>query len=490
MDLREYQIEGIQKLREAFRGGKQRVVVYSPTGSGKSVMAIEIIKMALARGKRVAFLVNRAGLVHQFSRHLDAAGIGHGILQSVNTHSLDSNVIVGTVQTAARRRLPPVDMTIIDEAHAVPGSKDYLKLIFAFNNIPWIGLTATPFSKGMAKTHPELQNEPLFQGIVVAATIRELIEQGFLVDCDIFAPSEPDLKGIRMSKNTFGEMDYNERELGEAVDKVELIGDIVKNWKKLAGGKKTVVFATNIAHAKHIAQQFRQAGVEAEQINGYMTEDERDQITHRFERGETAVLCNVAVLREGWDFPACAVMVLARPTRSLIAWIQMCGRILRPAEGKTTALIIDHSGTVHRLGFPTDDLPLELCDGNKKSETKAETKELKERKCSQCHFIKKTHTCPKCGFTPVIPNKIKVAEGSLQAVQRVGKADKQRFYSELLCFAKMKGYKVGYAANQYRTKFGVWPRGLHEGHLQPSSLTLGWVQHQLIKFHKERQGAG
>lgn len=490
LNLREYQTSGIGQLRASLGGGNKRVVFYLATGGGKSVVAVSIVAAALAKGKRVAFLVNRAGLVHQFSKHLTRAGIRHGILQSTNTHSLDAAVVVGTVQTAARRGLPMVDMAIIDEAHAVPGSKDYRNLIFKFNNIPWIGLTATPFSKGMAKTHDELQGEPMFQDMVIAATIQQLIRDGFLVDCEIYAPSDPDLTGVRVQKNAFGEMDYSETDLGKAVDRPDLIGDIVRHWHQLAKGKQTVCFATNIAHSKHIVEQFQAAGIKAEHIDGYMDDEEREPIAKRFESGETMILSNVAVLREGWDVPACEVMILARPTKSLIAWVQMVGRVLRPHEGKTVALVLDHSGTVHNLGYPTEDLPLSLCDGTKSaSDAKRKTEKPKDRKCPKCSFIKKAHTCPKCGFTPEVKNTVVTEEGELKAVSRASKTDKQSFFSEMLWYANSKGFKPGFAANQYREKFGVWPRGLNE-YPRPASLeTMNWIKHKAIAFAKRKEKA-
>ena len=488
--LREYQTTGIAQLRASLGCGNKRVVFYLATGGGKSVVATEVVKSALAKGKRVAFLVNRAGLVHQFSKHLTRAGIRHGILQSTNTRSLDAAVVVGTVQTAARRGLPMVDLAIIDEAHAVAGSKDYRNLIFKFNNIPWIGLTATPFSKGMAQTYAELHGEPLFQDMVVAATIQQLIRDGFLVDCEIFAPCDPDLTGVRMQKNAFGEMDYSESDLGKAVDRPDLIGDIVRHWKALANGKQTVCFATNIAHSKHIVEQFQASGIKAEHIDGYMDDEERGPIAKRFEAGETTILSNVAVLREGWDVPACEAMILARPTKSLIAWVQMVGRVLRPHEGKQVALVMDHSGTVHHLGYPTEDLPLSLCDGSKASTDKKRVeKPKKESKCPKCSFIKKTNICPKCGFKPEIKNTVVVEEGDLKAVKRATKTEKQGFFSEILWYAQQKGYKPGFAANQYREKFGVWPKGLHEMPKPAGPETLNWIKHKAIAYAKRKEAA-
>lgn len=482
-ELRDYQISAKNQLRESVRAGNKRIVMYAPTGAGKSIMAVDLISSLLERGKRVAFVANRIGLVQQFSEHLDHAGIRHGIIQGQNTHGLHHPVVVCSIQTVARRGLPDCDYVIIDEAHAAANSTEYKNLIFRYNAIYWFGLTATPFAKGMAKPYPELQGKPLFQDIVIAATIRELIDQGSLVDCEIFAPVDVDLTGVRSKRNAFGEMDYNDLDIGKAVDKPELIGDIVSNWRTLAGGKKTVVFATNVAHSRHIVECFVAGGVNAEHIDGYMDIEEKQPILNRYKSGETLIISNVAMLKEGWDVPSCECMILAKPTKSLIAWVQMVGRILRPFSGKTHGIVIDHSGTVHRLGYPTDDLPLELCDGSdKKKSTSDEVTTPKVKKCPKCHFVKKTHLCPNCGFAPEIQNEVETVEGKLSKVEKVSKECKQEWYSGLLQHAVSKNYNPGWAANQYREKFGVWPRGLQDVCIFPTKEVAGWILHKQIAW--------
>lgn len=487
--LRAYQIRTKDKLRDALRAGCKRVVVYLPTGGGKSVVALDLIKSIVASGKRCAFIANRIGLVAQFSqKHLTPAGIQHGVIQGQNTHGIDRGCVVASIQTVARRGLPPTDFAIIDESHAVAGSKEYRKLIFDNPKTTWIGLSATPFSRGMAKKYEELNNEPLFQELVVGATIQELIELGSLVDCDIYAPSEPDLTGVKLQKNAFGEMDYNEKQLAKAVDKVELIGDIVSNWFRIAANKKTVVFATNVQHSKHIVEQFKQCGIAAEHIDGYMTDEEKFPITRRFENGDTTIISNVAMLKEGWDVPGCEVMILARPTKSLIAWVQMVGRILRPSEGKKVGTVIDHSGSVHQLGYPTDDLPLQLCDGEKKQTEKREQKEKKDRLCPNCKMIKRGKICSNCGHVSESKQiEIENADGEIGKVKKHSKAEKQDWYSQLLCYCRDRGYRSGWAANKYREKFGVWPKNLSEIQKNPDVEVLNWIKSRQIAWSHSRK---
>ena len=493
LNLRPYQAAAIQALRLCLAGGSNRVMLYSPTGSGKTLIGMSIIKAALAKGKRVVFLCNRINLVNQTSKQFHMAGINHGIIQGDNTRNLDAKAIVASIQTVARRGMPDCDLIVIDEAHGVAGSRDFRSVIIKLSAVPVIGLSATPFSKGLGKHYSELGGA-LFESMTVATSIQELIDDGFLVDCEIYAPSEPDMTGIKTSKNAFGEIDWSDADIGRAVDKPQLVGDIVTHWLKLSNGLPTVCFAANIAHSMHIVESFRAVGVAAEHIDCYTDEDERAAILARIESGETTIISNVGILTEGWDFPACRTMILARPTKSLIRYIQMIGRVLRPHPSKVKALVLDHSGTVQRLGFPTDDLPLELDDGKPKAAEKQKKEEALPKKCPECHHIKpaKVAICPKCGFQASrAASGLEAIDGDLVLIEKGQKKatmqDKQAMYSELLSVARAKGYSDGWIAHKYKSKFGVWPRGMDEVCTEPSGSTLSWLLSQQIRFAKSKE---
>ena len=489
---RPYQAAAVHALRLSLAEGRKRQILYSPTGSGKTEIALMLIRGAMEKGKRVVFLCNRIGLVSQASKRFALAGIPHGVIQGDNTRNTHCAVIIGSIQTVARRGMPDCDLIVIDEAHAVAGSKDFRSVIIERNLVPVIGLSATPFSKGLGKHYEQLRGA-LFQSMVVASTIPELIDAGFLVDCDIYAPSEPDMTGIKTTRNAFGELDFSDADVGRAVDKPTLIGDIVSHWLKLAKDTPTVCFAANIAHSQHIVESFRAAGIAAEHIDCYTTEDERAAILARVAAGETMVISNVGILTEGWDFPACKTMILARPTRSLIRYIQMAGRVLRPHESKDRALILDHSGTVSRLGFPTDDFPLELDDGKPKAATGAEQNKPEPKPCAVCAYVKppRTPVCPKCGHVARVKSEIVAEDGELELVSKKRKAkieDKQRIWSELLAVKLAKGYSDGWAAHKYRAYFGVWPRGLQDVCAEPSPEIYSFITSQNIRFAKRNEG--
>jgi superfamily II DNA or RNA helicase len=465
----------------------------SPTGSGKTEIGMALVRGAIAKRKRAAFLCNRVHLVEQTSRRFTKAGIAHGIIQGENTARVYENVLVASIQTVARRGLPEVDLIVIDEAHTVAGSREYRAVLAAAKGVPVIGLSATPFAKGLGKHYDDLGG-PLFEHMTVAATIPELIEGGHLVDVDVYAPSEPDMAGIKQARNAFGDMDYTDADVGRAVDKPELVGDIVTHWLRLARDTPTVCFAANIAHSKHIVERFRAAGVAAEHIDCYTDTDERREILRRMESGEIRVLSNVGILAEGWDFPACRTLILARPTRSLIRYIQMAGRVLRPHESKERALILDHSGTVAKLGFPTDEFPLELDDG-KPREAKGAAQEKEKslpKACPSCAYVKPAgvHKCPVCSFAPERRADVTVRAGNLVPLKKTRKAtqeDKQAFYSQLLTVAHDEGYKPGWVAHKYRERFECWPRGMQEVPAPVSKEVAGWLKHLQIRAAKSKE---
>ncbi|KVW93331.1 DEAD/DEAH box helicase [Thiobacillus denitrificans] len=495
--LRPYQSSAVEQARENGRAGVLRQIIYSPTGSGKTEIAIALIHSANSKGRRVAFVANRIGLVEQAARRLRESGLSVGVLQGDNTHRLDAPVLVCSIHTVARRGLPvDIDVIVIDEAHGVAGSSHYRDLLFRYNALPVIGLSATPFAKGLGKHYDKLGGA-LFERIVQAASIRELIDMGFLVDCDIYAPTEPDLSGVAMVRNAFGEQDYNERQLAAAVDKPSLVGDIVAHWRRLARDLPTVCFATSIAHSKHIASEFNAAGISAEHIDCYTDEEERRGILARVTSGQTRVISNVGILAEGWDMPACGVMILARPTRSLTRWIQMAGRVLRPYPRKGRAIILDHSGSAARLGYPTDDLPLELDDGAaKKPGAGKEKEEPKPKKCPSCSYMKpaRVHTCPACGLAPERPSEVEVEPGELVRLKRDRKPtreEKQAFYSQLLELSVDEKWSPHRAACVYRDKFGVYPKGLEKVPEPATQEVRNFVtSRQIAYINAKRKEAG
>lgn len=499
LTLRPHQTDGIDQLRAHLRQGLRRLVLEIPTGGGKTECAIAMIHAAIEKGGRVVFAVNRTQLLDQTVRRFEAAGLSPGVIQSTNTRNTHRRVLVASVQTLARRwEEMPSDITllVIDEAHAAGGDTRYHELIAKVHasghKTAVIGLTATPWARGMAKHYEALQG-PLFQAKVTPTSAQALIDAGFLVDADIYAPSSPDMDGVKVVAG-----EWHEGQTAERMNTPKLVGDIVTHWLKLAGGKKTVVFASNIAHSEHIAQQFQRAGIDARHLDHHVKQEDKGALLAAFDAGEFTVLCNPLLLREGWDCPSVEVLVLARPTRSLISYVQIVGRVLRTSPGKERAIVLDHSGTGERLGFPTDDRSGEpLCDGKPKAGSDAEKKEKVDalpKPCTNCHFLKPalTRKCPACGHEAIRPCDIEVEEGDLVLKKKSAKHEaidhtmrfgtKQQTYSMLLGIADERGYKSGWVSRKYKEIFGVWPKSMIDRRSPASPEIRSWVKAEAIRW--------
>jgi superfamily II DNA or RNA helicase len=283
----------------------------------------------------------------------------------------------------------------------------------------------------------------------------------------------------------------------------QLIGDVVHNWFRLASDKKTVVFCVTRAHSRHICEEFKARGIKAEHLDGETPLDKRKAILERVKSGETQVLCNVFVATYGLDIPSLECAVLARPTRNIALYLQTVGRVLRPSEFKTEALVIDHAGAIDEHGFVDDFIPWSLDENSsvkeRKEQQKKEKKEPKELTCGECGTVfKSSHNCPNCGFEIVPAGKpIPVHQADLQEVQReAAKSNREMtweekisFYGQLKQYCEDTGKKPGWAAHKYREKCGVWPNDsrLKSAPNQEVSETVrSWITSRNIAYAKRK----
>lgn len=477
MELRPYQVQAIEGIRDHLRRGKRRVLLVSPTGSGKTVAAAEIIHSAVRRGTRSVFLAHRRELITQCSRKLDAFGVDHGILQGANPRYRPwEPVQVASVQTLVKReKKPEAQLIIVDEAHHARAAT-YEKIFASYPGVPIVGLTATPWrtdGKGLGD---------LFEEVVVATTPAELVKQGHLVPCTGYAFAAPDLSKVKITAG-----DYDEGELGELMSQTAIVGGIVEQWLAHAGGVRTVVFAVHVAHSKQIVEQFRARGVAAEHVDGEMPEEERDAILARLASGETRVVSNCQILTEGWDLPECGCVIMARPTKSLGLYLQCVGRGLRPAcmdcgeaaspllvacercgspNIKRVARLHDHAGCSLEHGLPTDERDYSLTATPPKRGGKGQQQAAAVRICEKCFLAYKPalDTCPGCGHrNPVKVTQVVEVEGEaipleqIKTYVRTDERSKRNYYFAQLRQAQQKGHKLGAAYHRFRAKFGEAP---------------------------------
>lgn len=466
MELRGYQTEAIERIRQAIREGHRRILVVAPTGSGKTVVGTQILRSAHDKERTGLFLAHRREIIHQTSEKLAQFGLeDHGIIMAGESPSAMAKVSVGSIQTVHSRittrkngHQPLADVIIYDEAHRL--SSMYLRFADLYPSAIIIGLTATPVrSSGCGLGS-------FYSHMVEVSTVQELIDQGFLVPTRIFAPSMPDLKGVRTRAG-----DYVQEDLGEKMDQVQLVGNVVRDWQERAADRQTVVFASTVAHSIHLAERFQEAGVRVAHIDGETPKDERDETLRAFKRGDVQVVVNCQVLSEGFDEPAISCMVLVRPTKSYGLYLQMAGRGLRPYPDKKDCVIIDHAGAFYRHGAPEEAGDWTLDVGTKIQDKRQERKENDPQPmtCRECFAVwtptRFQRACPSCGWMPTRQGKkLDMKEGRLREVpkakrKRAHQEDKARVWAECIHIASYKGLKCGAAAHMYRKRIGVWPRG-------------------------------
>ena len=390
VDLRDYQTNAFDQARELVRQGHKRILIVSPTGSGKTVLATALMEMVQAKGKRANFVVDRVSLIDQTSATLDRYGMTeHGVIQSSHPRFRPSLPIqVCSVQTLARRRWPESSVDLFDEAHVLHEThKARMKAEQAIT----IGLTATPFTKGLGKW---------FDAVVNVTTTRALIDQGWLAPYRVFSCVEPDMTGVTV-KST-GEWDEKE----SSKKALEVVGDVVVEYLKHGGGRKFICSAVDTTHVEELQRQFQAAGVNVATYTYKDKEEDRADVTAEFRKPDSQIrgLITVTAASRGFDIPDVSCVIMARPLRkSLAEHIQLLGRGLRIAEGKTDCLVLCHSGNMVRFWQECEDFfdngLAQLDDGKPKDKKKPEKKpEAEPVKCPQCRAVHKPMPfCPSCG---------------------------------------------------------------------------------------------
>lgn len=371
LGLRDYQEAAIRALRRemtpAPRGpGHRRVVLVMPTGSGKTRTAAALVSCAAAKGGRVLWLVHRAELVEQAAATLESLGLTVGVVAASSKRRTDADAIcqVASVQTLVARdtHRPPATLIVWDEAHhASEAAECWAGLLDAYRDVPIVGLTATPErgdGAGLAG---------IFNGLVVGASVAALTAAGHLVPCEILRPA-------------------HQLEPGRVAQ------DPIAAYLAHGAGRQAILFARNVEEAQRYREALQAAGVRAECVTATTPDADRAAVLELYRRGVVRVLTNVYVMTEGTDLPGAAVCILARGAGSAGIYLQMVGRVLRPAPGKTSALLLDLRGVSHQHGAPEDERLYSL-DGRG-------IRLVGERKCPVCSALLEGYPCANCGYCP------------------------------------------------------------------------------------------
>jgi len=476
IELYDYQLEAVEKVREAMREGQRRVILVAPTAFGKTECAAWIIQQSMDKGARAWFIVDRVTLIDQTSERFAGYGIDHGIIQA--DHPLTDptkQIQIASAQTLARRTIAELpDLIVIDEAHCQ--YKAVVDLVERVSKAKTIGLTATPFTAGMADN---------WDGMVNGATVNQLLARKRLTPLKIKACVTPDMTGAK--KKFTGE--YEDEEAGDRG--ITIIGDVVQTWhqqtaKFFGGPVKTIVFSPSVKHGEELCRQFAEAGFNFQQIS-YLdaSPDERREKIKEFRKPDSAIhgLVSCAVLTKGFDVPDVLCGISCRPYRkSLSSHIQELGRVMRVFPGKEFGLWLDHSGNC--ISFADDTAWLyehgvdSLSDAQKRDSEAREPVERQKAKhfCGECGWQMEPASliCQICGWERPKRGEIQVVEGELIDLEVSMKAAFQPraglradclknpmgIWNTALCYCFANTRKGDDAARRWA--YGVW-RGIYPG---------------------------
>lgn len=491
--MKELQLYGYQEgilslLRQGFIDGHRSQMLVAPTGAGKTEMAIALLEASAERGNRAAMVLDRIVLCDQTSRRLNDYGIDHGVLQSGHWRFRPSEKIqICSAQTLEKRGVfPGLKVLIVDEAHQT--RKQTIEFIKNNPGVKVIGLTATPFTKGLGK---------VYSRVVSSVTTAELVKLGRLAPLRVYVAKEIDMTGAKKVAGEWSQDDVTERGL-------KITGDIVTEWVKktteiFGGPRKTVVFCAGVAHGADLAQKFSEAGYNFVSLS-YRDDDQfKQDAIAEFAKPESSIhgLIATDILTKGFDVPDVMIGVSARPfSKSLSSHVQQMGRVMRSFPGKDFAVWLDHSGNYVRFQEDWEQVYEagvdELDDGREKTKKEPSLEQKEAAKCPRCSHVwpRNTDNCPSCGAVRERNNTVTAVPGEMEELTAgTMKKQRQEWYGQLVHICRERGYKPGWAAQKFKTKFGSWPNGLQEVAIPPSLEVQKWIRSEQIRWAKGREKA-
>ena len=373
-----------------------------------------------------------------------------------------------------------------------------------------IGLTATPFSKGMGQH---------WDGMVNVIPTRALIEGGHLIQPKMYVAKSPEEAELGLTK--FGE--FSDESASTAG--IRIVGDVVAEWigkthEHFGGPAKTIVFSPTVEHGRELCAAFQAAGYNFQQVSYRdKSDEERAAKIDEFRRPDSQIhgLVSCGVLTKGFDVPDCMIGISCKPYRkSLSGHMQEIGRIMRPAPGKTTALWLDHAGNLERFALDMFDVwdngAGELDKAEKRDTEKRERNEqtFKAVVCPECSGALRGNICTGCGWEKPARSGIVEEEGTLvEFAQKKGAmqpraglradclGDPRAVWVAALSYTLERSRKGEDAARKwaYSVFRGIYPTGklgfgwyeMRPGMPRPDAL--GLIEREVKRFRNSKRAA-
>lgn len=357
--LRPYQQKAKKEIFDSW--DKMGSVMFQmPTGTGKTRLFTSIIhdinEYSIQRREAVKILIiaHRTELIDQIDESLERYKVVHGIIAGGREKNYTLPVQVASIQTLTNvhnigdAKKLNAQFVIIDEAHHALAAT-YKKLWKMYPDAKFLGVTATPWRMN----HQSFTD--LFDSIILSMPIKDFIKQGYLSTYKYFS-----LREDSSIKKTIGNIEidrfgeYKEASMEEKMDIGSIRAQLLNSYLTFAKGKRGIIYAININHAKHICQEYQDAGFKAVSIDSKTPATERKTLVDKFKNKEIDIIVNVDVFSEGFDCPDIEFIQLARPTLSLVKYLQQIGRGLRPTKNKENCVILDNVGMYANFGLPDE----------------------------------------------------------------------------------------------------------------------------------------
>lgn len=331
------------------------VMVQMPTGTGKTYVMAAVVKWFLENYSKgeVWLIAHRKELVEQMEQTLDRFALEYGekneeLKAKVRIRVLSIQWLTRNIGDLEKNGFKP-GLIIVDEAHHALATS-YQDVFIRNHKVLKIGMTATPCRMKQASFRT------LFSRLITSPSIKDFILHGYLVPCNyvVIGEKSTDQQIVNLLTDRSGDGDYSVKEMEEKLNVTDVIRRLYNSVVKYAYGKKGIVYAINIAHAKAIAEYYNALGIKAVALDSKTATKTRKKAVEAFREGKLDCLVNVNLFDEGFDCPDVEYIQMARPTLSLAKYLQMvgCGLRINRKDPKKVCMIIDNVGNYRKFGLP------------------------------------------------------------------------------------------------------------------------------------------
>jgi superfamily II DNA or RNA helicase len=447
IELRDYQSKITDDILKAREHGFSRIMVASPTGSGKTVIFSSYASDLSKLNRKVMVVTHRVELLTQTSGTFSNFNI-HAEILNTDTKIIPhgGDVVVSMIETLYRRLenkegyiefLNSFDTIILDEAHT--GQFD--KLFQHLTEIPLVlGFSATPYRR-----NPQTPLSAFYDHLIIGPSVKDLIKKGFLSKSLVFG------QRVDLSAVGFRSGEYKPEDIESSFEAQGLFDTVVDNYVKYTKGKKTLLFTPTVSASIEITDRFRKAGIAAAHVDAETPKELRRKIFHQFHTGDIEILSNQGIAGIGFDEPEIEIVLLFRATTSLTLYLQMIGRGSRITENKSTFIVLDYGNNTSRFGFYEDDHEWSL----ENDTTNFKKESTMTKSCPNCNRMVPigTVTCPTCGYVWVKQRREEMKEAIQVELVALNGFDVMEYalgksFEELSIIQEIKGYKRGWIQHQ------------------------------------------